>query len=206
MAWAPMKYTVPLGQSASPEAAPQPAGFSRPGTGDIEKTKHLLGVCGKVLDGTNELIEFVDKNRKMARQIGIETIAIELSGLVDGARLGDVRNVLAQGVKSAQAIALSPDIVTRLGRAEMLLSEASSEIAKEGVKPEPSVQKTGSQMGQDSGVGYFWVPFVALGVAAIGIAIYAYHSNSRPVAEMTPLPKAAPKIGSRVFLGSKHRK
>lgn len=206
MAWAPLKYSAPFRQEPVPEMAGVAQGFALQQGGNVEKTNSLLGVCSKVIEGTTDLVDFVDKNRKMARTMGIETIAIQLAGIVDGGRLGDIRNVLAQSVRLGQPVAVSPDVMHRLDRAQSLLKDASAEIGKEiGTKSLGAVGDGDSNLGQDGGVGYFWVPFVALGVAAIGIAVYA-HKKRAPAPSRTPLPKTSSKIGSRVFLGSRHRK
>jgi hypothetical protein len=201
-----LKYSAPLRQESVPEMAGIAQGFALQQGGNVEKTNHLLGVCSKVIEGTTDLVDFVDKNRKMARTMGIETIAIELAGIVDGGRLGDIRNVLAQSVRVGQQVAVSPDIMHRLDRAQSLLRDASTEIGKEtGIKAGDVALGAEAVLGQDGGIGYFWVPFVALGVAAIGIAVYA-HKKRPPAPSRTPLSKTVPKIGSRVFLGSRHRK
>ena len=201
MAWAPLKYGTPL----PPQPSPDTPGLGGEANGGQERTKSLLGACEKVVDATAALVEFVDKNRRLARQIGVETIAIQLAGIVDGGRLGEMRAVLAQSVKQGLPLAVSPDVEDRLRRGEALLADASAEIAKEtGVKNTSLGGKTEAQLGADEGVGYFWVPFVVLGLAATGVVIYAY--TAPKAKKTTPLPQASPKIGSKVFLGSSLRK
>lgn len=202
MAWAPLKYGTPLAvrQEGVPEINPPSHDLMPNGGADLDKAKHLLGVCQTVMEGSSELTDFVDKNRKLSRDVGIETIAIELAGIIDGGRLGDVRVLLDNGVKTGNPMMISPELEGRIRRGQSLLAEASNEISK-GTGISPSNAK--KIMGQDEGIGLFWVPFVAVAAVAIGVAIYAY----KPAPAVTsPLPKSSPKIGSRVFMGSSRPK
>lgn len=199
MAWAPLKFNIPLRRDSVLEAVASEPALGKPTHDSLDhgKTKKLLGVCTSVLDGASELVSFVDKNRAEARKLGIETIAIELSGIVEGGRLQDIRDSLDEAVKTSGPAEISTDGLAKLRRAESLLADAVGEMDK-GLG-----LGAGRLEQSSSGVGYFWIPFAIVGVAAIGVLIFAYKPTPPPT---SVLPRAAPKLGSRVFLGSRLRK
>lgn len=187
MAWSPLKFT-----SAPEKAAPVPASASpRMGVTAValDGPKAALASCDKILRGTEELIDFVDKDRKYARKIGVETIAIELSGIVSGDRLQEVRSVLAAGTQHGNSIPLSPDTMKKLRRAENLLAEATREIAADS----SNGTVKGALLGSDGIPGYGWVAVVALGVAAAGVVLY---SITKPDKKPMPSMDGTEKLGS----------
>lgn len=208
MAWAPLKFTTPLQKEDSSGVDPAAPLFSSMDGADLGKATHLLGSCRAVLDGATELIDFVNTNRSMSKRIGIESIAVELSGILEGTRLGDVRNLLDSSIKKGRPVVISPDVTSKVRRAEILLADAAKEIKKEmGSGDSPTLaagdSSTLAAAAGEGGIGYFWVPFAALGLVAAGIAIWAY----KPPKKITStLRKTAPKIGSRSFLGSSQKR
>lgn len=126
-------------------------------------SRDLLGVCRSVIEGSTELIKFVDQNRESARNVGVETIAIELAGIIEGGSLSRVRDTLEEALVKNWPAQVTHEGLGKLRRAESLLADATRELDKElGVK---------RSLG-DVGDGVSWVPFVILGAAAAVAGAY----------------------------------
>lgn len=99
---------------------------------DFVHSKRLLGVARHAMNAGYALIEFVDFNREVARQTGIETIAIELSGLVDSGKLESVADTLHDSTMRGNGARLSEEGLGNLRRAERLLADAAANLRKYG--------------------------------------------------------------------------
>jgi hypothetical protein len=97
---------------------------------DYLNTKKLLGLSKYVMQGGRALVEFVDYNRSVARQAGIETIAVELSGIIDSGRIQTVYDALHEAAFSGKESQLSREGLTYLRRSERLLAEATSNLMR----------------------------------------------------------------------------
>lgn len=103
---------------------------------DYLNTKKLLSLSRYVIQGSRALVDFVDYNRPMARQAGVETIAVELSGIVDSGRIQNVYDTLQESALKGKESQLSREGLTYLRRSERLLAEATSNLVKfSGVLP-----------------------------------------------------------------------
>lgn len=149
-------------------------------------SRDLLGVCRSVIEGSTELIRFVDQNREAARNAGVETIAIELSGIIEGGTISRVRDTLEESIVKNWPAQVTNDGMAKLRRAEALLADASREMDKElGVKR--------NSLGQvDEGIT--WWPFLVLGAAAAVGAYFLSKQQGPPVA--VPEYKSAKKLKS----------
>lgn len=99
---------------------------------DFNHSKKLLGVARHAMNAGYALIEFVDFNRDLARQTGVETIAIELSGMIDGGKLESVADTLHDATLAGQGTKLSEEGLGNLRRAERLLSDAAANLKRYG--------------------------------------------------------------------------
>ncbi len=144
---------------------------------DHVATAELFKISKAVKDSASELIEFVDTNRQMARMAGIETIAIEVSTLLEGDRLAGVLDALRDAGSKGREAELTQEGLSRLRRAEKLIAEANSNIktylgnpSQKSQIPEMSgaynhfVAQSRFSSSNDSSV---WMPFVLIGAISI---------------------------------------
>lgn len=133
---------------------------------DYVNSQKLLDTARHVLSGGRALIEFIDLNRDVARDVGIETIAVELSSMVDSGRLEAVKDTLEESLISENPSKVSMEGMTYLRRAERLLSEATRALNGSTSRltlPSYSLGFSRPSMG-DSGS----LNVVILGVVALG--------------------------------------
>jgi hypothetical protein len=123
---------------------PSPAGLQEL---DFHHSKKLLGVARHTMNAGYALIEFVDSHRDVARQTGVETIAIELSGMIDSGRIDSVADALHDSVLSGSGTRLSEEGLANLRRAERLLSDAAANLKRYG-DAYTMARLSGSVMGQ----------------------------------------------------------
>jgi hypothetical protein len=90
----------------------------------------LLDVSKAVLGKAAELRDFISDHRDLARQAGIETIAAEVSGMLDGERLRRVHDALAESVARDRPARLTEEGLGQLRRAEAMLADAAKQIAR----------------------------------------------------------------------------
>lgn len=102
---------------------------------DLEGSRHLLGVTKDLINRSQSLVEYVDRNREEARLSGVETIAIELSAILEGGRLSSVRDALEDAVQTNEHPAISIEGFSKLRRAEFLVSEVDQAIARHAERP-----------------------------------------------------------------------
>jgi hypothetical protein len=97
---------------------------------DYLNTKKLLSLSKYVMQGGRALVEFVDYNRTAARTAGVETIAVELSGIIDSGHIQSVYDSLHEAAFSGRESKLSREGLTYLRRSERLLAEATSNLVR----------------------------------------------------------------------------
>ena len=147
---------------------------------DLGSTMELYKVAKSVYDRSIELVDFVDADRNLARQAGVETIAIEVSSMLEGGRFGAVLDTLRDSASKNQPVDITQMGIDKVRRMEKLLAEASSSIANflgsgyvrnEGPLPnlgQGPVQNAQSGSQNDP---VLWAPFLLFGVVAVvGIA------------------------------------
>ncbi len=183
MAWAPLK----LGKLI-PQRRPAPKALAEPKPPQAfekltpDKASQILGTCGSVVEKSKTLIQYVDKNRSRARQLGIETIAVELSGMIANGSLKSVLGSLETSVKENKVCHVSSASLGKLQHAEAIVSDATRQMDK--------------QLSQaNEGVGYIWVPFAVIGAAAVGVAVLA-SKPKKPIVIQVPGMKNGRKKAS----------
>jgi hypothetical protein len=159
--------------------------------------KDLLGVCRSVIEGSTELIKFVDQNRDAARNAGVETIAIELSGLLEGGAIARVRDTLEEATVKNWPAQVTHEGLAKVRRAEALLADATREMDKElGVKR--------NSLGQ-ADEGITWWPFVLVGAAA-AVGAFFLVSHEAPSVAVPQYSKSAKKAKALSGSDSKKKK
>lgn len=107
---------------ASP--APVFATFNPPRTVD------LLASTRNSVSTAELLLNFVHKNRNVARQSGIETIVIEIFAIMQSSSFSGVMDTLEEAVQKGQSSNLSHTGLETIRRFESLIAEASANILK----------------------------------------------------------------------------
>ncbi len=135
-------------------------------TFDRNSSGNLLSTVRSVIDGGKELIAFVDTHRMMARRMGIETIGIELAGMLESGGLDAIRDALEESIIMNRPSEISHEGLARLRRAEELLADVGREMDKE-------LGTSRAELGAAGGSGdvVLWIPFVVLGAVAIGALV-----------------------------------
>lgn len=115
-------------------AAPLPAAPPPVNPPPLEKfhadnIRSLTGICRRVLDGAQTLVSYVDGNRETAKLAGIEALAAEISGIMEGGRLQDLQDHLDHALARNNGTDLTIENLSRLNRTERLLSEANRALA-----------------------------------------------------------------------------
>ena len=193
MAWAPLKLGKLMPQrrpAPKVQAEPKPPQSFEKLTPD--KATKILGSCGSVVEKSKTLIQYVDKNRLRARQLGIETIAVELSGMIESGALKSVLGSLETSVKENKVCHISQASLDKLQHAEAIVSDATRQMDK--------------QLSQaNEGVGYIWVPFAVIGAAAVGVAVLA-SKPKKPIVIQVPGMKNGRKKPSEIGKVDGHKK
>jgi len=158
---------------------------------DPNAGRELFRVCTFVVDGAKERLDFVDGNREVARQAGVETIAIELSGILEGGQLERILDALEHSLSKGRAVQVTLDGLAKLRRAEGLLAEAGSNKSRylpvRRREAQPEAQKIGSSQSvplipmqrPSSTEGLFWFPLAFLGIGVLAIVVLAVVRESR---------------------------
>lgn len=151
---------------------------------DTYAAESLFHITQSVLDHSRELLEYVDGNRDEVKPAGIETIVIELSGMIEGGGLHRVLDTLEEAILKKKSVDLTLEGLARVRRAEGLLAEASSRISKfTGLTPgnkkrlgDTSSEKPAASSSLDI---LLWAPFVVIGIVAIAAVFLSSKSSEK---------------------------
>lgn len=99
---------------------------------DLQNARTLHETVKHVLEGAQVMIEYVDSNRQSARKMGVESIAVELSSMVDSGKLGSVKDALHEALAGSKPAYITREGFSYLQRAEKLLSEGIKAFAANG--------------------------------------------------------------------------
>ncbi len=121
----------------------------------------------KTCDGAVALVDFVHKNRELARQVGVETLAIEITAIMSGEKFRQVLDALDESVFNAQPLYLTTEGMAVLRTVETLLAEASMNIRRHGEMPGLGVVKKVKKQMAASDPFPIWIPLMVFGVLSI---------------------------------------
>lgn len=88
----------------------------------------LLKISRDVLRRGRSLVDFLDSHRDVARQAGVETLAVEISGVLEGGRLQAVVDTLEESSRREATAQVSMEGFDAMRRVETLLAEAVRNI------------------------------------------------------------------------------
>lgn len=137
---------------------------------DPNLTSDLYHMASDIHERATALISFTDSDRTLARAAGAETIAIELSAILEGGGLRQLISSLRYSASRGLSVEITFDGLERLRRAEKLLLDASASIAS--FTNSPSTAKAASYLGQEGAPStdadsLIWFPIVLVGVVGI---------------------------------------
>jgi len=154
---------------------------------DADASRSLFLVCQAVIERAKELVEFIDGNRALAKQAGIETIGIELSSILEGGGLERILDGLENAVVKELPSELTLEGLSRLRRTESLLAEANANISKNKTSWRGKFEETVLSGEQPSRANaetprsndtILLVSFLTLGALAI-VAVVVFASSSK---------------------------
>lgn len=174
---------------------------------EYDETVNLYQVATSVKKKAEDLVQFVDQNRPIARQAGIEMLAVQLNSILEGEKFQRVVDALEDSVYRRVPVALTQDGIDKVHRMERLIADADKVIVNymNGRKIEPMMGQSsapsfapypvyGPQPTSDLGT---WMPVLIIGIAGIVgvIAIIALSNNNRPreVVEVSSPKPSNPK-------------
>lgn len=139
----------------------------------------------KTYDGATALVDFVRKDRDLARQAGVETLAVEIREIMAGEKFRQVLDALDESVFNSQPLHLTTEGMAVLRIVETLLAEASLNIRRHSEMPALGVIRKAKRQLAASDPFPIWVPLIIFGVLSIaGIvmistSVLAHRRDSR---------------------------
>jgi hypothetical protein len=139
-----------------------------------ENIRSLSGICRRVLDGAQTVISYVDENRDLAKARGVEALAAELSGIIEGGRLQELQDHLDYALAQNKGANLTLENMSRLNRAERLLSEGNRALTLSGgpirVAHSPGLSGTSGLAQAQGGPDNTVLIIAIIGLSVVGIA------------------------------------
>lgn len=177
---------------------------------DYDETVNLYQIATSVKKKAEDLVQFVDQNRPVARQAGIEMLAVQLNSILEGDKFQRVIDALEDAVYRRVPVSLTQDGIDKVHRMERLIADADSVIVNfmNGRKIEPMMGQAnvpvypsypvyGPAPSSDAGT---WMPLLIIGIAGIVgvIAIIALTNRPRETPQISgPAPVPVPAAMSR---------
>lgn len=146
---------------------------------DYDETVNLYQIATSVKKKAEDLVLFVDQNRSVARQAGIEMLAVQLNSILEGDKFQRVVDSLEDAVYRRVPVSLTQDGVDKVHRMERLIADADNVIVNfmNGRKIEPMMGQTQAPsypgmpypIYAHSGSGDIstWMPVLIIGIAGI---------------------------------------
>lgn len=92
------------------------------------ETLRLASSACSIVERAERLVAMMDQDHQAARAAGMETLAIELSGILEGRRLASVVDALDDALSRQEGVDLTDDGLALLRRTERLVSEAERRV------------------------------------------------------------------------------
>jgi len=140
-----------------------------------ENIRSLSGICRRVLEGAQTVIAYVDENRETAKARGVEALGAELTGIIEGGRLQELQDHLDYALAQNKSANLTLENLSRLNRAERLLSEGNRALSISAGQPihtthGPSMSGSSGIAQAQSGPDNTVLIIAVIGLSVIGIA------------------------------------
>ena len=139
-------------------------------TVDPPHARQLLDLSSTLVMKAQELVEYAESHREAARQAGVESIAIQVSVVLEGNRLEHVIDALEEAVETKKPVQVTVEGLHRLRRFERLLSEGAQNLARFGGSlslGDRAAPLRGVPLSPPLPGILFVLPFVILGLALV---------------------------------------
>lgn len=113
-----------------------------------EQAKSLCRIARQVYRRGKALIEFIDFQRFLSMQAGIETIGIEVASLINSERVERLLDALDDAVEHEEGVDLTPEGLGMLKQVERLLAEAANNISRFTNAASPDWAQIGDTLGR----------------------------------------------------------
>lgn len=158
---------------------------------DYDKTVELYQIGSSIKRKAQELVTFINQNRQIARQAGIELLGVQLTSILEGDRFQPVVDALEDAVHRQTPVSLTHEGLGKIHEVERLIADADNVIVHfmNGKKVEPSMGQTAAPTQAAPTVTYApstpypvpypmyppqpasessaWIPVVIIGIAGI---------------------------------------
>lgn len=143
---------------------------------DYDETVALYQIASSVKKKGEDLGTFVDQNRQVARQAGIEMVTVQITSILEGDKFQRVMDSLEDAVYRRSPISLTRDGADKVHRLEKLIAEADGTIIQHmtGRSIAPAMGQNVTQYQpipmyseRASSDVATWIPVVIIGIAGI---------------------------------------
>lgn len=182
----PGKSDIPLTKTKSQALPPIPPLEKY----DYDKTVELYQIGSSVKRKAQDLVTFINQNRTIARQAGIELLGVQLTSILEGDRFQPVVDALEDAVHRQIPVSLTHEGLGKIHEVERLIADADNVIVHfmNGKKIEPSMGQAASAAPaptvtytpstpypvpypmyppQPASESSAWIPVVIIGIAGI---------------------------------------
>jgi len=94
------------------------------------KVKQLSIIVQHIILGSQAMVDFLQYDRELAREAGVESLCVEISGILEGDKFDRVVDTVEEAVQKNTAVTLSREGLARVRRIESLLAEAQNNISR----------------------------------------------------------------------------
>jgi hypothetical protein len=99
-------------------------------TFDQPRVKELGGIVQHILLASQAMVDLLQYDRELAREVGVESFCVEISGILEGDKFDRVVATVEEAVQKNTAVTISREGLARVRRLESLLAEAQRNISR----------------------------------------------------------------------------
>lgn len=148
---------------------------------DLEETITLHEIVSSIRKRAKVLERFLDNNRALARDAGIEMLVVQISSILDGDKFQRVADALDDAVSAKIPISLTREGSDKVHRLERLVAEADGVVVSfmggrriDLGQAIPASERTSNHIST-------WIPVLIIGVAGIvGVLALIAFTNKSP--------------------------
>jgi hypothetical protein len=165
-----------------------------------DKVKELNCIVQYVLLGSQAMVDFLQYDRDLAREAGVESLCVEISAILEGDKFDRVVDAIGEAVQNNTAVTLSRRGLARVRRMESLLAEVQKNIGRftpsgilaqftqerradvpqVGQRWAPVLRNDLGALGQEKSTGTFPVGYLILvGAIALTLIVYAATTHGK---------------------------
>lgn len=143
-----------------------------------EESLSIYEIASSVRKKSEDFVTFVEQNRGVARQAGVEMLAVQLTSILEGGKFQQVMDALEASAFGNVPLSLTQEGADKISRMERLVADVDHVIVSfmNGRRVEPMMGQTPSlpasiqvplyQERSSDGISA-WIPVIIIGVAGI---------------------------------------